>query len=164
MRPPSDVMPTSSILDRLLDDEPGSTVEAAATARADRLKALARIKAAVKRDLEWLLNCKQSIVERPEGLPHLDRSLLAFGLPDFSAVSLDDAREQERLLRAIESAIRRFEPRLTGVRARLEEGRGPDRSLRFRIDALLRLDPEPEPVTFDSLLHLGTKAFVVKEA
>jgi len=32
----------------------------------------------------------------------------------------------------------------------------------FRIDALLRLDPAPEPVTFDTVLQLGTQQYVVK--
>ncbi|WP_435020238.1 type VI secretion system baseplate subunit TssE [Tundrisphaera sp. TA3] len=160
---PSDPIPTLSILDRLVDDAPAATSEAVA-ARADRARILARMKESVQRDLEWLLNTKQSIVDRPPGLAHLDRSLLAYGLPDFSASSLDDGKERDRLLRAVEEAIRRFEPRLAAVRARLEEGRDTERSLRFRIDALLRLDPDPEAVSFDSTLNLGTKAFVVREA
>ena len=162
-RPAAEAIPTLSILDRLLDDAPGATTEAVA-ARGDRAKVLARIKLAVRRDLEWLLNDKQAIVAWPAGLAQLDRSLLAFGLPDFSAASLDDVHERDRLLGAVEEAIRRFEPRLAGVQARLEEGRDGERALRFRIDALLRLDPEPEPVSFDSMLNLGTKAFVVREA
>jgi type VI secretion system protein ImpF len=59
-------------------------------------------------------------------------------------------------------AIQRFEPRLADVAVTLVEGREFDRTLRFRIDALLKVDPAPEPVTFDSLLQLHTKAFVVK--
>jgi type VI secretion system protein ImpF len=34
--------------------------------------------------------------------------------------------------------------------------------LRFRIDALLRVDPAPEPVTFDAVLQLNTQQYLVK--
>ena len=36
-----------------------------------------------------------------------------------------------------------------------------DRTLRFRIDALLRADPAPEPVIFDSTLEPATTQFAV---
>jgi type VI secretion system protein ImpF len=44
----------------------------------------------------------------------------------------------------------------------LEAGRESERSLHFRIDAVLQVEPESEPVTFDSVLQLNNKAFVVK--
>ena len=37
-----------------------------------------------------------------------------------------------------------------------------ERAIHFRIDAMLKVEPEPEPVTFDSLLKLDTKSFVVR--
>jgi type VI secretion system protein ImpF len=37
-----------------------------------------------------------------------------------------------------------------------------DRTLRFRIDALLRADPSPEPVVFDSTLEPATHTFAVQ--
>jgi type VI secretion system protein ImpF len=146
-----------SVLDRLIDLEPKVSTEP----QAARAHLLAQIKAAVKRDLEWLLNTKLTI-EVPDELPGLRASLLAFGLPDFTHSSLANSQDQTKLRRAIEVAIQRFEPRLTGVVVTLVEGREFDRTLRFRIDALLKVDPAPEPVTFDSLLQLHTKTFVVK--
>lgn len=146
-----------SVLDRLIDLEPKVATEP----QAARSRLLAQIKAAVKRDLEWLLNTKLAI-EPPAGLPQLRASLLAFGLPDFTHSSLSNTQDQVTLRRAIEVAIQRFEPRLTGVAVTLVEGREFDRALRFRIDALLKVDPAPEPVSFDSVLQLHTKAFEVK--
>jgi type VI secretion system protein ImpF len=147
-----------SVLDRLIDFEPRVSTEPLAS----RPRTLAQLKESVKRDMEWLLNCKRSPEPVPIGLPHLERSLLTFGLPDLSASSLLNAHEQDSLRRAIETAIRRFEPRLTGVSVSQVQGLERDRSIRFRIDAMLRIDPAPEPVTFDSMLQLTSKAFLVK--
>jgi type VI secretion system protein ImpF len=156
-RPDAEQPLVPSVLDRLIDFEPRVSTEAPAS----RSKQLSRIKEAVKRDLEWLLNTKQPPGPPPK-LPHLEASLLTLGLPDFTSGSLAGVPEQERLRKAIEAAIRKFEPRLMGVVVTLVEGRELDRTLRFRIDAMLRVEPEPEPVTFDSVLELGSQAFVVR--
>jgi type VI secretion system protein ImpF len=157
-RPDAEQPLVPSVLDRLVDFEPRVSTEPPAS----RPRALAQLKESVKRDLEWLLNSKRTPEPVPTGLPHLERSLLTFGMPDLSASSLLNAHDQDSLRRAIETVIRRFEPRLTGVSVSQVEGLERDRSIRFRIDAMLRVDPAPEPVTFDSVLQLTSKAFVVK--
>jgi type VI secretion system protein ImpF len=146
-----------SVLDRLVDLEPKISTEPPAS----RSRSLVQVKEAVKRDLEWLLNCKQPLGALT-GLPHLDASAWSYGLPDLSASSFTSAVDRERLRLAIEGAIRRFESRLQGVEVTQLEARASDRSIRFRIDAMLRVDPAPEPVTFDSMLQLTTKAFQVR--
>ena len=62
----------------------------------------------------------------------------------------------------MEEAITVFEPRLLRVRVALEAPRERDRGLHFRIDALLRVDPTPEPVTFDAVLQLNTQQYVIQ--
>lgn len=146
-----------SVLDRLIDLEPRTRTEP----QAARSRLLAQVKAAVKRDLEWLLNTKCTLDEA-ELPPHLQTSLLTFGLPDFTHSSLTSSQDQARLRSAVEESIRRFEPRLTSVAVTLVEGRAFDRSLKFRIDALLRVDPAPEPVSYDSVLQLPSKSFRVQ--
>jgi type VI secretion system protein ImpF len=146
-----------SVLDRLTDERPRDTQEPPGTAP----RSLAQIKESVKRDLEWLLNSRQVLADLPGDLRQLDRSLLTYGLPDFTASSLSNIADQDLLRRSVEDAIRRFEPRLSRVSVALEAPRTLDRTLRFRIDALLRVEPEPEPITFDSVLQLTTKTFVV---
>lgn len=148
-----------SVLDRLIDREPRAPAEPD-SARAIRLP---QIKEGLRRDLEWLLNTKRSLVRIPPGSRHLGQSLLAYGLPDFTDGSLEDGDMRRRLIRAIEEAVRRFEPRLTDVAVTLVEDKGVARQLRFRIDALLDLDPSPEAITFDSVLRLPTRDFVVEE-
>ena len=58
--------------------------------------------------------------------------------------------------------IRRHEPRLLRVSVELVSNPEPvDRTLRFKIDALLRADPAPEPVVFDSTVEPATTQFAV---
>ena len=126
-----------SILDRLIDQEPAGLP----APQVEPSRDLAQIKASVKRDLEWLLNSKQPVFDPPGDLRHVRRSLLTFGLPDFTVASLNSTKDQDVLRRAIEEAVRRFEPRLADVTVRLEAGREFDRSLRFRIDGMLQVEP-----------------------
>ena len=148
-----------SLLDRLLDDHPDLTHEAASY-RVDDLRGLKR---SVARDLEALLNSRQEALDDlPEDLAQVRRSLLVYGLPDFTAFSLLGTRDRTRIRRALEDVIAVFEPRLERVWVALEESQGNDRALRFRVDGWLRVEPAPEPVTFDTVLQLTTLAYVVQ--
>lgn len=157
-RAESDLDLRPSILDRLIDREPKVSEEAPP----NRSQHLAMIKESVKRDLEWLLNSRQIVVSRPVEYPHLSRSLLTFGMPDFVSSMLNNPQDQDKLRRQVEAAITRFDPRLIHVRVTLVESRDYDRTLRFRIDAMLKVEPAPEPVTFDSVFQVSRRAFVVE--
>jgi type VI secretion system protein ImpF len=149
---------TPSVLDRLIDRDPGSSSEAPAS----RLQSLNDLKAAVKRDLEWLLNARQVVGGVPPELKELSRSLASYGLPDFSAVSVKSPADQMRMERALELAISVFEPRLENIMVSLSQSRELDHKLRFRIDARIKVEPAPEPVTFDTVLQASTNQYVVK--
>lgn len=124
-----------------------------------------RIKDEVRRDLEWLLNSRRTPGDPPPGFGHLARSLLTYGLPDVTSMSLADPDSRDRLTRILETVIRDFEPRLADVRVHFEPHDHDDRraALHYRIEAVLRIDPAPEPVIFDTVLELGNKAFVVRD-
>jgi len=100
-----------SVLDRLVDYEPEISREPVAS----RSKNLQQLKQSVRRDLEWLLNTRQIATGVPSELKEAYDSVLAFGLPDFTALSIDNADDQKLIKREIESAVRRFEQRLEGV-------------------------------------------------
>jgi type VI secretion system protein ImpF len=145
-----DVRSVPSILDRLMDD-----------AENDRMLehfGLRALKWAVARDLEVLLNTRQELlVELPADFVDLRHSLLTYGLPDFTALNLASQNDRNRVRRSLEQAVAMFEPRLERVRVSVEAPRPFDRGLRFRIDAVLRVEPAPEPVTFDAVLQLATQ-------
>ena len=157
-RTDNEVRITPSVLDRLLDFEPEMSREAVAS----RAKSLRELKQAVRRDLEWLLNTRQTADGVPEDLKEVSRSLAAYGRPDFSNISTQNPHDQKLMRRHIEDAIRIFEPRLEDVVVTLEPPRPTERAMRFRIDARLKVDPAPEPVTFDTVLQLGTGQYVVQ--
>jgi type VI secretion system protein ImpF len=139
-----------SVLDRLLDDEPGNDREAPMPPHVT----LSRCIEGVRRDLQHLLNTRLTWVDaRVLSLDEASRSLASYGVPDFSHENLGNSDSRDRLQRAIETAIGLFEPRLARVVVTPEPVREYQRDIRFRIDALLRVDPVPEPVIFDTLLR-----------
>ena len=63
--------------------------------------------------------------------------------------------DRNRLVKQILATINLFEPRLTNVRLVVVET--PDaakKDVRLRIEAMLRMDPVPEPVSFDTVIEL----------
>ena len=150
---------TQSVLDRLIDDERDRPADAPPT----RMRSLRALKQALRRDLEWLLNTRCSIPPLPPDLVQTEKSLMLYGLPDFSAASVKNPTDRVHMLRTLEKAIAQFEPRLQSVVVTLETGGETERALRFRIDAQLAVDPAPEPVTFDTKLQLYSGEYEVKE-
>lgn len=148
-----------SILDRLIDEDPENSREPLAS----RVQSFRAMERAVARDLEALLNTKRETLEElPIEYAEVSRSLVTYGLPDFTSYSLLNGDDRDRIRRAVERAVSNFEPRLQRVKVTMENARESERGLRFRIDALLRIDPAPEPVTFDAFLQLNTQEYVVK--
>jgi type VI secretion system protein ImpF len=155
-----DSVVTQSLLDRLIDREPHEQAEATMT-RAQSVRAL---KASVRRDLEWLLNTRRIPEEAGGEYPEASRSLFNYGLQDFSAFSLSNPKDRLRLLRSLETAVEIFEPRLQSIRVVLvdRESSEIDRSIRFQIEGLLKMDPAPEQITFDTVLSLTSGEYQIK--
>ena len=150
---------TPSLLDRLIDDDPGVQRE---TPRS-RTQVLRELKRSVRRDLEDLLNTRRCCLVLPPDLKELERSLVNYGIPDFTGAHVASADSRDELRRTIEEVIRLHEPRFQKVTVHLlDSGEPLDRTLRFRIDALLRMHPAPEPIVFDSALEPGSGTFEVK--
>jgi type VI secretion system protein ImpF len=148
-----------SVLDRLLDNEPEVSREPAR----NRTQILRELKQSVRRDLENLLNTRASCLTWAPTLKELQRSLVNYGLPDFNGVPMSSSRDREGVCTVLQAVIREFEPRFKSVTVTLLDNSEPlDRTLRFRIDALLHADPAPEPVVFDSALKPATGTIEVK--
>lgn len=158
-RPAHEIRP--SVLDRLIDEGKGGAVL--------QTLSLQELEACVQRDLEALLNTRAEALDdlAPE-LSEVRRSLLTYGLPDFTTVDLTSNADRERVQAAIEAAIERFEPRLSEVRVsftrrQLHDGRsGTGPTLNFRIDAVLRVRPRPAPVSFDTFLEVSSQQYEVR--
>jgi type VI secretion system protein ImpF len=92
-----------SLLDRLTDAQP--SVAAGVPSRAD-------LRAAVLRDLSWLLNCASlEATDTLAAYPHVRGSVLNFGIRAWAG-GRASALDQDGLERAIRDAIVQFEPRI----------------------------------------------------
>jgi len=149
-----------SVVDRLLDFSPREkNVEEPVT----RAQSVRQHKEAVRRDLEWLLNTRRT-ADVDVAYGKVRESVYFYGLPDFSALSLTSAQDQQKLLRAVQDALNVFEPRLSGVQVIPLKLEGINtNTLHFRIEGLLRMDPAPEQVFFDTSLELSRGEYEVKE-
>jgi type VI secretion system protein ImpF len=142
---------TVSVLDRLIDLEPDTRMENPLS----RSQSVRLLKNSVRRDLEWLLNSRRICDPPDEGLKELNRSAYVYGLPDLSSLTMASAGDRGRLVKQILATINLFEPRLSNVHLVMVET--PDaakKDVRLKIDAMLRMDPVPEPVSFDTVIEL----------
>lgn len=148
-----------SVLDRLLDFEPDASREAPRS----RNQVLRELKLSVRRDLEDLLNTKTRCVPWPPHLEELKQSLVNYGIPDITSTGMSSNKDREEFCRILQMVIRQHETRLKGVKVTLLENDEPlDRTLRFRINALLQAEPAPEPIVFDSAVRPATGGVEVK--
>jgi type VI secretion system protein ImpF len=156
----SESVVTQSVLERLIDREPDVRQEPAPT----RSQSVRLLKSSVRRDLEWLLNTRQNPEAVADEFPELSKSLFNYGLPDFTSMSFENAKDRARLLRHLEATIRIFEPRLASPRVipvQADDGRS-SRIIRFQIEGLLKMDPAPEQVTFDTVLQLSSGEYQIR--
>ena len=151
---------TLSLLDRLIDQEPDRNLEPPMT----RAQSLRELRAALRRDLEWLLNTRRTIEEPPESLREVERSVYNYGVHDTSSLYLRSPKDQEFLAKSIKTAINFFEPRLQAVSVSIEPTTDEVHGIHFSIEGLLRMDPAPEPVFFDTLLEPTSGEYKVKSA
>jgi type VI secretion system protein ImpF len=147
-----------SLLDRLTDREPKVSREPPSYQTQSRRE----LKESLRRDLEWLLNARRTIIEPPETATELAKSVYNYGVPDFTNYATKSAQDKQRLARVIEIAILNFEPRLSGVTVAVRETSAAARTLKFQIEALLKLEPAPERVFFDAQLEVNTSHCTVE--
>jgi len=145
-----------SLLDRLIDPEAAGT--AIMTGDTPR-----KMYDAVLRDLEDLLNTRQTYRDLPDEFPEAKDSIANYGLPDLASLTPSTNQERKFVGDAIKAVIERFEPRLKNVKVTMLD---PDMNLvkialRFRVDARLAVDPSPD-VSFDTILEMATGHYEVK--
>jgi type VI secretion system protein ImpF len=148
-----------SVFDRLVDDAPRDASEAMLS-RVDTVREYRR---SVQRDLENLLNSRNPFADLAPEFVEVRRSVIAYGLPDFSAVNLGSPHGQDQVRQSIKTTIEFFEPRLTNIVAELLPPTPTDRSLRLRIHARLTMEPSPERVSFDIVMPRHTNKYEVRE-
>lgn len=150
-----------SIVDRLLDNEP----RLAGDPQLTREESERRFRASVRRDVEWLLNTRRTMVPAPDWCPETRRSVYEYGLVDTTGIAVGTSAGRKLLLSTIQATIERFEPRLANTRVRLVEADGGSApQLRFVVEATLLMDPSPEQVVFDTVLEVARGEYEVLDS
>ena len=149
-----------SIFDRLMDDQPHISHEVDSA----QDHKLAELRQSVRRDLEHLLNTRYRIVEPGDSYPEVNNSILNYGLPDLATVNISDIEKRKAFTHHLERILITFEPRFKEVKVAYVDNKDmTDRTLRFRIDAVLYADPTPEVIVFDSILEPITRTVSLEE-
>jgi type VI secretion system protein ImpF len=150
-----------SLLDRLTDLEPRVPADGSLS-REESERAFRR---AVERDVEALLNTRRTMFPAPAECPELRHSVYDFGLVDTTGIPVGTKSGRDRLLSALQDTLERFEPRLGTPRVRLVDAdqKGAPQ-MRFVIEAILRMDPNPEQVLFDTVLEIASGEYDVHGA
>ncbi len=118
-----------------------------------------QVRAAVRRDLEALLNARLPWRSAPDNCRELQRSPYGFGIPDIAGDAFSRRANREAIRETVAGVIARFEPRLTEVRVMLRDEAASLRpALRLRIDATLLVDPAPEPYALETTVNPPTSA------
>ena len=145
--PPQGLLP--SLLDRLIDPDSMGTGGRPGYG-------LQQLIDSVRSDLEDLLNTRQSLQGVPAEFTEVQRSLLAYGLPDLASINVTSAQQCAEVARVIEAIVARFEPRLRNIRVTtVRAGDEAGRTLHFHLEAALNVDPAPE-LGFETVLELTT--------
>jgi type VI secretion system protein ImpF len=114
-----------------------------------------RYRAAVRNDLEWLLNTRRIADPIPEHLKEVEKSVYCYGLPDFASLNLNPnsrQTDQDRLAAVIARVIELFEPRILNVQVTVDNRPHSPHDLHFQVIGRLRMKPRPERVCYDTTL------------
>jgi type VI secretion system protein ImpF len=155
----NEIRVSQSVLDRLIDYDPRQSQEAPKS----RLVSLRELRQAVRRDLEWLLNTRCHTESLDEGLEEAKKSVAFFGLPELLGFSPKSHVDQKLLVKALETAIKIFEPRFIDLKVSHEPFDNVDRQMKFKIEARLDVEPTPEPIVFDTVIEVGSGEFAITE-
>lgn len=149
-----------SLLDKLFDDDPKDP-------RGGIFKRLSteQYKDSVARDVESLLNNRFVMGEEElKHFPQCQRSLVTYGIHDFSGLSLASSYDRTFICNSLERAISRHEGRLSKVQVALREDQRSTGALRFSINGLLVIHPSREPISFDAMLQPATLQYSVSRS
>lgn len=150
-----------SLLDRLTDEEPDNPAES----RERRVLSVRTLRESVLRDLAWLLNSVNLFsVTSDHQLPHLSGSVINYGMPDLSGVSMAGLNLQD-IERGIRQAVWDFEPRLIRgtVSVKALKSESESNKIMFEIQADMWAQPYPERLYLKTELDLDRAAIRLSE-
>jgi len=147
----------ASLIDRLVDHQPTVQREPRPLQTLNRKQ----LKAAVLRDLTWLLNTRTSLPAARFDREEL--TVIDYGIPDFGTYFTASEPDRERLIRRLIRAISFFEPRLQNVGVSVEPVQRNEKTLKIVIDAVIVVDTVRAPVSFLTVFQDKTGTMEIYE-
>jgi len=148
----SETVFVQSVFDRLREEVNWPTT---------RTASLRYLKEAIRRDIEDLLNTRQSPIPEIESYPLAGVSVLNLGLQDLSQLGSSADERLEDIQRAVQQCIETFEPRLQNISVAVKNGSTPRREIWLNIEATIQVQPAAETVSFDTMLDLTSGMYSV---
>jgi len=110
-----------------------------------------QLKASIRRELGRLLNTRCSLSLDQVG--EEERSVINYGIPDFSSLSAHNADDQILIGRIIAQTVTAFEPRLRNVLVEARPVPNSEATLYLLIEATMTIGQFNEPVYFPVVLN-----------
>jgi type VI secretion system lysozyme-like protein len=147
VREPKPIQGAKALLfERLVDEAPHTPGEA----QPFRIYGVAALRESVGRELMRLLNTRCPRLEGP--VDEADRTILDYGVPSFSHISVSSETDTRQLVRILEQAITVYEPRLRNVQVTIEPSKTSKTTAVGSIEAMLVVGNVNEPVSFPLVL------------
>jgi type VI secretion system protein ImpF len=138
------------LFDRLIDEDPEQSKEP----HPFRVYSREQLVVSIARELSRLLNTRCPL---PRGESGIERTVLDYGLRDFSSMFAVSPTDRNTLAQEIAATIEAFEPRLKDVSITwVEVTTGKQQQLSASIQGKMQLGTLMEPVSFPILLHIST--------
>jgi len=110
------------------------------------------VRKSVRRELEQLFNTRCPIPSHRLGTR--ERSVVDYGIPDFSTFHARNPDDQKRIAAILKKAIEAYEPRLADVKVTMNPIEGDDFMLTGTIEATLIVDNTREAALFETVLQM----------
>ena len=143
---------TPTLLDRLIDGEthPSGGPDGG-------LYTLGKYARTLQRDLELLLNTRQTWAEPLIKGPETINSIMSFGIPDVMGQRLRTIDDRKNFANDLKNIILRHDPRFENLRVEMaSSSQAAERILHFRISARVRIGKSPRRVVFDTTIEPAT--------
>lgn len=147
-----------NLFEQLFDENPRQMTQELVVRRLN----IDELKSSVAQDLESLLNTRCVISNQLEAYHHVRSSILNFGILDFVGLSSANPADCDYICRQIAQTVEQQDTRLKNVRVSLDIGAIDVNQLCFSIEALLRVYPAQELVSFDAFFEPSSQRYQVK--
>lgn len=147
-----------NLFEQLFDDQPRHLAHELVVRRLN----IDELKSSVAQDLESLLNTRCVISNKLQPYQQVRSSILNFGILDFVGLSSANPADCDYICRKIAQTLEQQDTRLKNVRVSLDIGAVDVNQLCFSIEALLKVYPAQELVSFDAFFEPSSQRYLIK--